>query len=80
MTDEERKEIIARDAHNCEIQQQINDLKRELTSTDYQVIKCYEASLMNEEMPYDYESVIADRQKKRDKINELQSQLEDSGE
>lgn len=78
MTPEEREEIIARDAHNCKIQRQIDDLKRELSATDYQVIKCYEASLMNEEMPYDYETVIADRQKKRDKINELQSQLEDT--
>lgn len=74
MTDEEREEIIARDAHNCEIQRQIDDLKRKLSVTDYQVIKCYEASLMNEEMPYDYKTVIADRQKKRDKINDLEAE------
>lgn len=54
----------------------INQLKETLESTDYKVIKCYEASLVGDELPYDINELHAERQAQRDKINELQKKLE----
>ena len=42
---------------------------------DWKVVKCYEAQLQNKPLPYDLEKLMSDRQKVRDQINELQSQL-----
>lgn len=54
----------------------INQLKETLESTDYKVIKCYEASLVGDELPYDINELHAERQAQRDLINELQKKLE----
>ena len=43
---------------------------------DWKIIKIYEARLSGENDPYNYEELKAARQAVRDKINELQSQLE----
>ena len=43
---------------------------------DWKVIKIYEARLSGEIDPYNYEELKAARQAVRDKINELQAQLE----
>ena len=45
---------------------------------DWKIIKIYEARLSGESDPYDYEELKAARQAVRDKINELQAQLEQS--
>jgi hypothetical protein len=55
---------------------QIASLKTQLSSTDYKIIKCSEAQLLGEELPYDIASLHAERQALRDKINELEQQLE----
>lgn len=47
-------------------------LKKQLASTDYQVIKCMEAQLMGKSLQYDIESLHSERQQIRDKINELE--------
>lgn len=52
----------------------IEALKRELAGSDYKVIKCFEASLAGEDMPYDIESLCEGRQKIRDEINGLRGQ------
>lgn len=57
------------------ISQQIQSLKASLSSTDYKIIKCSEAQLVGEELPYDIASLHAERQALRDKINELEQQL-----
>lgn len=57
------------------IRQEINSLKQALTDTDYKVLKCYEASLIGETMPYDISSVHTERQALRDKINDLETKL-----
>ena len=54
---------------------EISALKKELSDSDYQIIKCYEASLLNEEMPYPYKTLIKERQSTREKINLLQDRL-----
>ena len=52
---------------------EIAKLKAELESTDYKIIKCYEAQLVGEELPYDVVALHAERQSLRDKINELEA-------
>lgn len=51
----------------------IDDLKAQLTGSDYKVIKCQEAMLMGAPMPYDVEELHASRQEIRDKINSLEA-------
>jgi hypothetical protein len=53
----------------------INNLKKELDSTDYRIIKCYEAQLGNEEMPYDLQELLTQRKAWRDEINTLEFEL-----
>lgn len=50
----------------------ISELKSELNSTDYKIIKCSECSLVGEELPYDIAELHAQRQALRDEINELE--------
>lgn len=69
----------AENAHTNEIMQEIFDLKAQIESSDYQIIKCYEYSLMNLEMPYDVEQLHAERQALRDQINALEVQLNTKG-
>lgn len=52
---------------------EINDLKQQLSDSDYKVSKCYEASLLGEQMPYDVQVLHTERQGARDRINELES-------
>lgn len=57
------------------VRQLIDTLEKELSKTDYKVIKAYEASLIGEQVPYDFNQVHADRQAIRDKINSLEELL-----
>ena len=57
------------------IKRSIENLKEELANGDYQIIKCYEAKLQGNKLPYDIDSVCSFRQQLRDKINELEKQL-----
>lgn len=54
-------------------EEQIAALKTQLSSTDYKIIKCSEASLVGEELPYDIVTLHAERQAIRDQINELEN-------
>lgn len=51
-----------------------NELLELLKNTDYQVVKCFEAFMSNETMPYNYEELKAKRQAWRDEINLLEEQ------
>lgn len=55
---------------------QIKEKKELLDSTDYQIIKCYEASLVGNTMPYDVQALHTSRQALRDEINKLQELLD----
>jgi len=60
----------------------IHELKKLLSDSDYKITKCYEASLMKEEMPYDYVALINERKKIRLDIADLEARelaLEQSG-
>ena len=55
---------------------QIEELKEQLASTDYKIIKCSECSLAGEELPYDIAELHTERQALRDQINELEAEDE----
>ena len=54
----------------------IESLKSELQESDYKVIKCAEAMAVGEEMPYNMTALHKERQALRDKINELESEVQ----
>lgn len=63
------------------LQQEIINLKTQLSGDDsevgdYKVTKTYEARLKGEADPYDTNELLGERRKIRDKINELQAELE----
>lgn len=63
------------------IESQIRTLQSRLDAPtsdvgDWKVIKIYEARLQNKPDPYDYGELSAARQEIRDRINQLQTQLE----
>lgn len=70
MTTEEReqKEQRIRDL-TCDLKSPVSDIG------DYKVIKCYEAQLVGEELPYNMEELHEKRQAARDEINALQQEL-----
>ena len=62
-------------------QQEIINLQAPLASKNHEIgdctiVKCYEAALLGKkDMPYDAKTLIAERQKVRDKINALQDEI-----
>lgn len=62
------KETETRKNANAEIAR----LQEELNNTDYKIIKCSEYQLANLPIPYDIAELHANRQRLRDRINELQ--------
>ena len=55
---------------------EIERLKAELQESDYKVIKCAEAMAVGTEMPYNMTELHKERQALRDKINELESEVQ----
>lgn len=56
--------------------EEIERLKSELQESDYKVIKCAEAMAVGADMPYDVASLHKVRQALRDKINELEMEVQ----
>ena len=57
------------------VAEEIEELKQQLESTDYKVIKCSECQLLGKELPYNAEELHAERQTIRCRINELEVTL-----
>lgn len=74
LTDEERA-ALERQNQIAAINAQIDALKEQIRSTDYQIIKSYEYSLVGKETEYDIAALHTERQAQRDQINALQEQL-----
>ena len=55
---------------------EIERLKSELQESDYKVIKCAEAMAVGAGMPYNVTELHKERQALRDKINELESEVQ----
>lgn len=62
-----------------QVKTEIQGLKDALTSSDYKVLKCYEASLLGHILPYDIEFLHEERQAQRDQINYLEGVLANNG-
>jgi hypothetical protein len=60
-----------------ELETRIRDLKQFLFETDFKIIKCYEAQLLEEEMPYDFKELISLRRSWRQELNLLQEEIAD---
>lgn len=59
----------------------IQALKNDLEGSDYKVMKCYESLITKaENMPYDADELVKERQAKRDEINRLEGLLKGSAE
>lgn len=58
------------------IEQEIRNLECDLAASDYKVIKYTEYAATGQKPPYDINEVYAERQAKRDRINELQAKLD----
>ena len=56
-------------------QHEIWELKEKLSETDYKILKCSEASLLGQELPYDLDAVVSEREGWRAQINELEEKL-----
>ena len=67
---------ISIDEQQANIQMEIERLKSELQESDYKVIKCAEAMAIGAELSYDVVSLHKERQALRDKINELESEVQ----
>jgi len=73
---ETEEEILAKkESDKITMFSQINSIKIKLVETDYQVIKCYEAQLLQEEMPYDLQELLAQRKAWRDEINAIEFEI-----
>lgn len=57
------------------VTEKINELKQKIADTDWKVVRCYEASLMNEDMPYNVKELGEYRASIRSEIKQLQELL-----
>lgn len=55
------------------VKYEINSLKDQLSDGDYKIVKCYEATLLNEALPYDIAGLHEEREVLRNRINELEN-------
>jgi len=53
----------------------ISQIKENLNSTDYKIIKCYEAFMRQQPLPYNLEELSAQRDAWRAEINQLEEEL-----
>ena len=77
-TEEELKMIEEHENVEKELMQkneELADLERILSESDYKIIKSYENSLIGKELEYDIEQLHIERQNTRDKINEVKNEV-----
>ena len=67
--------ITADDNSKQDILNEIEALKIELENSDYKIIKCMEAYMCKETMPYNIEDLHAIRNSYRNKINDLEQYI-----
>lgn len=73
----EDKNFAKRNALNAELAALMSSLSANTSDIgDWKVIKIYEARLKGEQDPYDFDELAAKRQAARDRINEVQAELE----
>lgn len=76
----EDKNFARRNALNAEMKQLKSNLSANTSPIgDWKVIKIYEARMKGESDPYDFDELAAERQAARDRINEIQAELDELG-
>jgi predicted nuclease with TOPRIM domain len=70
LIEEEKNEVI-----KGIIISRLSHIKKYLDNSDYKIIKCYEAQLLQEEMPYNLQELLAQRKAWRDEINALEFEI-----
>jgi hypothetical protein len=73
--DESLKNLNSINEKNEKINNEIGLLKRKLTETDYKIIKCYEAFMLQQPLPYNLEELSAQRDVWRKEINQLEEEI-----
>ena len=67
---------ISIDEQQANIQMEIERLKSELQDSDYKITKIAEAMSIGAELPYDAKALHKERQALRDRINELEMEVQ----
>lgn len=57
------------------VKNEIKNLKEELASSDYKVIKCQESNLAGDTLPYDIQNLHEQRNTLRERINALETSI-----
>ena len=73
LSPEEQIEKFEQLKKKAEERRKLQGLKAQLSSTDYQIIKCYEYNLVGEELPYDVEVLHQEREAIRQQIRDLEN-------
>ena len=67
---------ISIDEQQANIQMEIERLKSELQESDYKITKIAESIAIGAELPYDAKTLHKERQALRDRINELEMEVQ----
>lgn len=74
-----REESIERFNERAELEHNLIEARYALSSTDYKILKIYEARIMDKSDPYNAEEIIALREKARADVNKYEQLLADFG-
>ena len=74
-----REESIERFNQHAELEHNLIEARYALSSTDYKILKIYEARIMDKSDPYNAEEIIALREKARADVNKYEQLLADFG-
>lgn len=74
-----REESIERFNERAELEHNLIEARYALSSTDYKILKIYEARIMEKADPYDADEIIALREQARADVNKYEQLLADFG-
>lgn len=72
-----REESIERFNERAELEHNLIEARYALSSTDYKILKIYEARIMDKSDPYNAEEIIALREQARADVNKYEQLLAD---
>lgn len=70
LTEEQKNQVI-----KGQIESRLSHLRVYLNESDYKVIKCYEAQLLQESSPYNLQELLLQRKAWREEINQLEFEI-----
>lgn len=74
-----REESIERFNERAELEHNLIEARYALSSTDYKILKIYEARIMEKSDPYNAEEIIALREQARADVNKYEQLIADFG-